>query len=263
MKGIILAAGEGKRLRPLTENLPKSMINFCGMTLLERQIGIMKRCNINDIIVITGYMAEKINIPGINYIQNKNFEKTNMVETLFCAEKELVGDVIISYADIIYEQNVLDKLIKSKEKISIVIDNQWERYWKMRFDEPLKDAESLKINEYGDISEIGQKADSVTEIQGQYIGLIKFNSLGVKVLKDFYKKCKDEAKNGKNILNSKIPFERSYMTDLLQGLILSGNKLKPITIEKGWLEFDSINDYELYQDMYKEKNLNELIDLEK
>ena len=57
MKGIILAAGEGKRLRPLTENLPKSMINFCGMTLLERQIGIMKRCNINDIIVITGYMA--------------------------------------------------------------------------------------------------------------------------------------------------------------------------------------------------------------
>ena len=53
------------------------------------------------------------------------------------------------------------------------------------------------------------------------------------------------------------------MTDLLQGLILSGNKLKPITIEKGWLEFDSINDYELYQDMYKEKNLNELIDLEK
>ena len=70
MKGIILAAGEGKRLRPLTNNIPKSMISFLGMTLLERQVDIMKKCQINDIIVVTGYKSDKINIPEINYIKN-------------------------------------------------------------------------------------------------------------------------------------------------------------------------------------------------
>ena len=50
MKGIILAAGEGRRLRPLTEDKPKSMIDFCGMTLLQRQVNVMKECDINDII---------------------------------------------------------------------------------------------------------------------------------------------------------------------------------------------------------------------
>ena len=83
MKGIILAAGEGKRLRPLTNNIPKSMISFLGMTLLERQVDIMKKCQINDIVVVTGYKADQINIPEINYIKNENFHKTNMVETLF------------------------------------------------------------------------------------------------------------------------------------------------------------------------------------
>jgi len=262
LKGIILAAGEGKRLRPLTSDIPKSMVNFCGITLLERQIEVMKKCNINDIIVITGYKAEKINIPDINYLKNKNFEKTNMVETLFCAENELVGDVIVSYADIIYEKNILEKLIQSEEEISIVIDKQWEDYWEKRFGDPLKDAESLKIDEDGNISEIGQKVNDIAEIQGQYIGLMKFDSKGVKILKEFYKKCKEKAENGGNVLNPNIEFERSYMTDLLQGLILSGNKLKPITIEKGWLEFDSIDDYHLYEKMSNEKKLTELINLE-
>ena len=62
MKSIILAAGEGKRLRPLTSSLPKAMIDICGITLLQRQINTMKDCGIEDIIVITGYKSELINI---------------------------------------------------------------------------------------------------------------------------------------------------------------------------------------------------------
>ena len=52
MKGIILAAGEGKRLRPLTEDRPKSMIEFGKMTLLQRQINVMRECNVNDLSLI-------------------------------------------------------------------------------------------------------------------------------------------------------------------------------------------------------------------
>ncbi len=263
MKGIILAAGEGKRLRPLTEDKPKSMIEFCGMTLLQRQVNVMKECHIDDIIVITGYKSDIINISGVTYYKNEEFEETNMVETLFCAKEELEGEIIVSYADIVYEKNVLQKLIDSKQKISVVIDEKWEKYWNKRFENPLDDVESLKINSKGNIIDIGQKTRSLEEIQGQYIGLMKFNSEGTKIISNFYHRCKEESKKGSNILNSKIEFKKSYLTDLLQGLIVDGNELKPVFVNGGWLEFDTINDFKLYQKMIKDNNLNELINFEK
>ena len=93
MKSIILAAGEGKRLRPLTSSLPKSMIDIFGIPLLQRQINTMKECGIKDIIVITGYKSELINIPGVTYRTNQNYDTTNMVETLFCAKDDLEDDI--------------------------------------------------------------------------------------------------------------------------------------------------------------------------
>ena len=104
MKSIILAAGEGKRLRPLTENIPKCMIKLFGKSLLEWQIDTLRSCNITDISVVTGYCSDVINIPNITYFRNEKYDSTNMVETLFCAKKKLFNSVIVSYGDIIYEK---------------------------------------------------------------------------------------------------------------------------------------------------------------
>ena len=263
MKGIILAAGEGKRLRPLTEDRPKSMIEFGKMTLLQRQINVMRECNVNDIVVVTGYKADMIDIPGVRYYKNEKFDETNMVETLFCAKEELVDDIIISYADIIYEKNILQKLIESTQKIGVIIDKKWQIYWNKRFENPLDDVESLKIDTKGNIIDIGQKVNNLDEIQGQYIGLMKFNSEGTKILLDFYQKCRERSQKGENSLNPNIEFKKSYFTDLLQGLVTDGNELKPIFIDGGWLEFDTINDFELYEKMIENDSLSELINFNK
>ena len=262
MKSIILAAGEGKRLRPLTNHTPKSMIDFFGKTLLQRQIDIMKSCGIKDIVVVTGYKSNMINIPEIIFEKNTNYQNTNMLETLFCAKKHLDGEIIISYADIIYEKNILEKLIDSPNDISVTIDRNWQDYWRKRFTNPLSDAETLKIDSKGSISEIGQKTNNIVEIEGQYIGLMKFTSKGTEILKNFYEECFLQSKNGTNPLNPKIPFEKSYMTDLLQGLIRKSFDLNPVFINGGWLELDSIEDYNLYKKLYEEDRLKELINLE-
>ncbi len=262
MKAIILAAGEGKRLRPLTEKLPKSMIKIFGKILLQIQIETMKRCGINEIIVVTGYKSDLINIPNLTYENNPDFKNTNMVETLFCAKDHLDGEIIVSYADIIYERNILKKLIDTENDFSIIIDKNWKSFWEKRFDEPLNDAETLKINSDGNISEIGQKTKNISEIEGQYIGLMKFSSNGTKILREFYDKCKNNSENEKNPLNQKIPFKKSYMTDLLQGLINESFQLKPVFIEGGWIELDSIDDFKLYNKLFDEDNLKQLIDLD-
>jgi len=263
IKAIILSAGEGKRLRPLTDKKPKSMVKLFNKSLLDWQIKKFNDLQIFDISVVKGYKSETISIKNINYFYNFKFSKTNMVETLFCAKDKLEGNIIISYGDIIYEKNVLEKLIKDESDISVIVDKNWEYYWKMRFKNPLEDAESLVLDENNFIKNIGQPVKEIKEIQGQYIGLIKFQNKGTEILNKFYKKMKNKAKNGKNPLNSSIPFEKSYMTDLLQGMINEGNKVKAIPIKNGWLELDSMKDYNLYNEKLKNGTISELINLEK
>jgi len=261
-KAIILAAGKGERLQPLTDNLPKCMVKLFGKSLLEWQINAFKKSGINNISVITGYKGESIKFPGIRYFRNPNYEDTNMVETLFCAKEQLEGSVIVSYGDIIFENNILQKLINSERDISVVIDKNWKECWETRFEDPLEDAESLIINDEGNIVNIGQKVKDYSEIQGQYVGLMKFQNDGILTLKNFYNYAKNESKTGTNLLNPLLSFKKSYMTDLIQGLINAGYKIKAIPIHNGWLEVDTIQDYELYNKLKNENKLKKFIALE-
>ena len=123
--------------------------------------------------------------------------------------------------------------------------------------------ELLILDKDGFITEIGQKATSFNRICAQFIGLIKFQGNGVEFLKEFYEIKKNEAKNGINPLNPSIPFEKSYMTDLLDSMIKSGKKIKAIKIKNGWLELDSMNDNETYKKLQTCGKLSKFIDLEK
>ena len=238
------------------------MVNLFGKTLLEWQISVFKKCGISDISVVTGFKAEMIDLPDLEFFQNKNFESTNMVESLFCASKKLNKSTIVSYGDIIFGENILNRLIDSENNFSVVVDKQWKKYWQMRFDNPLTDAESLKIDADGNITSIGQKVKEIGEIEGQYIGLMKFQNEGLTIIKDFYQKIKNQSKDNPNPLNPHIRFEQSYMTDFLQGLINNGYKLKALEIKNGWLELDSINDYNKYTKLFAEKTISEYVDLD-
>ena len=89
---------------------------------------------------------------------------------------------------------------------------------------------------------------------------MKFQNEGLEFLKTFYHSAKNESHLG-NIMNPDIPFEKSYMTDLLQSLINSGCKLKAVLIENGWLELDNYHDYEVYNKKFKDKTIFEFFSL--
>jgi L-glutamine-phosphate cytidylyltransferase len=260
-KSIILAAGQGTRLTPLTNNRPKCMIELFGKSLLQHQINTFHKCGISDISIVVGYLGEMINIPNLKSFKNPDFQNTNMLETLFCATPKLTDSVIVSYGDIIFEEKILNALINSEDDISIIVDKNWKQYWSLRFENPLDDAESLMIDDEKYIQEIGQKTNDLENIQAQYIGLMKFSGKGLSKIKTMYAKFKEMSKIGSNPLNSDLPFEKSYLTDFLQALIKQGCKLKAVPINGGWLELDSISDYELYKKMHKNHELHKLISI--
>ena len=122
MKAIIIAAGQGSRLRPHTAKRPKCMVEINGRSLLERQIDGYRAAGIEDIVVIRGYRRKQIQLKGVRYIDNVDYKNNNILESLFTAEEELTGDVIVSYGDIVYHPDIAKALVAKTAPIMVVVD---------------------------------------------------------------------------------------------------------------------------------------------
>ena len=250
LKVILLVAGEGKRLHPYTLDRPKCMVEVEGISLIDRQLSILKGEGLDNIIMIGGYKSEMLKGKVEKLKHNPKYYNTNMVRTLFCANEELEGEIIVAYGDIVYSKNILKALIKSTADISVTIDKNWESYWRQRNPNPLLDAETLKLDEDDNIIEIGQKPKSLGEIEGQYMGLIKFSNEGVKQLKEFYNLV---LKNDKLLTK---PLDNAYMTDLLQGIINAGKTIKSIPIYDDWVEVDTVEDLKSNETIRRLRSIN-------
>jgi choline kinase len=143
VKAIILAAGEGSRLRPYTLDRPKCLVEIAGRSLLDRQLDVLELENISPVILIGGYRGEMLRREGIELRINPLYAETNMVWTLFCAEADLNSDVIVSYGDIVYSREVLRTLLSSQADIAVTIDLDWEHYYYLQMGKLLRLAKNL------------------------------------------------------------------------------------------------------------------------
>src|SRR2546429_5169036 len=82
MKAIILAAGQGTRLLPLTEHRPKCMVEIAGKPLLYWQLEVLRNCGVTNIGLVTGYKAQSIDALGVHVFRNADYMSTNMVASL-------------------------------------------------------------------------------------------------------------------------------------------------------------------------------------
>ncbi|MCK5665185.1 MAG: phosphocholine cytidylyltransferase family protein, partial [Thiotrichaceae bacterium] len=152
-RALILAAGQGTRLRPLTNDRPKCLVPLLGKSLLERQVCTLQQGGVSHIHIATGYRADQIEALGFKTSFNPRFAETNMVETLFCAMDflkqgdEKKDDHIIAYGDIVYQPENLNALLDCNDEIALMIDAKWEDLWRLRLDNPLDDAETLVMDD--------------------------------------------------------------------------------------------------------------------
>jgi len=241
MKGIIIAAGKGIRLSPLTNSKPKCLLTIGGKTILQRQIETLRECGVNDIVIIRGYKKEMINYPGVRYYYNDNYENNNILASLFYAEKEMKGDFITSYSDILYRKEIVKKLLASKADISIIVDTKWRKVYEGRIEHPVSEAEKVLVED-NRVIKIGKDPISADETYGEFIGLAKFSAKGAEILKTNYQRVKEEF-SGKLFQHEGRMFEKAYLTDIFQELIDRGFTVRNVDIEEGWREVDTVQDY--------------------
>lgn len=260
MKAIILAAGQGTRLKKYTENLPKGMLSFMGKTIIERQIDMYRDAGIEDIIIVRGFAADAINYEGVKYYTNTDYANTNMVESLMMARKEFDDDIVVSYSDVLFEKHMLETMMHSLEDYAVAVDINWQPYWEKRYGKVDFDTESLSLDKYDNIKELGLENPKLESIDARYIGLLKFSKKGLKhiedILEDAYKNYQDKPwqQSGKTV-------HKAYMTDLLQAIIESGKQVKALKFHNAWIEFDTNEDYENACKWVEDGSISEIIKL--
>jgi len=243
MKAIILAAGRGTRLGKYTKETPKGLLKLAGKTIIDIQIECYHNAGINDISIVKGYRGEDIKLNGIKYYWNRDFDNTNMVVSFMKASPEFNDDIIVSYADIIFDPSLLEQIIKSRNDVAVLVDSNWKKYWSMRYGTVDYDLESLIINDTGNIVEIGRPTVHKDEMNSRYIGMLKFSQQCILDIKRIMEEASITYCDKPWKYSGKI-FSKAYMTDLLQALIDLGIEIKAEKVLNGWLEFDTESDYE-------------------
>ncbi len=241
MKSIILAAGRGSRLGQLTDNLPKCLIKLDEETLLERQIKTFKKFGIEDIGIVTGYRRDLILKFNLFEFFNPDWASTNMVSSLEKADYWLQRyNCIVSYGDIFYDIKALKILNENNDDMALTYDPNWYSIWEKRFKNPLDDAENFKLNEDSNILKIGGRSENVSDIEGQYMGLVKFTPVS------WSEVIRIRSKLGKT------EKDKMDMTSLIQKIIEENQiKVKGIAYKGQWGEVDSESDLKVFQSTLK------------
>ena len=241
-KALIVAAGLGSRLKTHTENIPKCMLDFGGKTLLERQLSAYRDCGIDNISIIKGYKKNKINYKNLKYFYNKDYKNNNILNSIFCGEKAINGNVIIAYSDILFESSVVRRLLDSDYDISVVVDIDWRGYYVGRKEHPVSEAENVIFNSNNEVIKIGKMATEKQEVHGEFIGMMKLTHSGAEIFKQNFHRVKKLYWN-KPFQRAKI-FQQAYLTDMIQELVDIGVEVHCVIIERGWKEIDTVEDYQ-------------------
>ena len=240
MKAIILAAGIGSRIHPLTDNCPKSLLKIDNKTILEMMISNIQDCHINKIIFVTGYLENQIKeyvkrkFPNLKtyFVTNEKYAETNTGFSLLLAKDFVENSDFIKFdADVVFNKEILKKLIECPYENALCIDKNIHL-----------DAEEIKviIDDKNKILKASKTVDPKKAI-GESIGIEKIGKNTAKLL---FQELEEVMKDEKN--------HQEYYEATYERLLGKGESFHALDITGlDWVEIDTKEDFELAKNIQK------------
>ena len=228
MKGIILAAGKGTRLYPLTLEKPKGLLQIGDETILDRLVSQFHECGIKDILIVVGYQKEIIMQHfgnSVRYSDYANFENTNNLHTLWSIREELNEDVLISFADLVLHKSIIENLIKTNYHITMAIDTSQVLESTMRV--------SITSDRIKNIT-----TTSIKDADGNFIGIAKMNKNGCELL----------VKEMSSLIDGHY---QDYYTIAVDNIARKGRQVNYFDVKNFlWREIDTKTEYDEVKSIY-------------
>jgi len=178
LKAIILSAGQGRRLMPLTSNMAKCSLTLHGVSILEWQLKQIAKCDVDEVIVVTGFAFERVDaiVNSIDFINvrtlhNPMYAHTDNLGTCWEARTEMDGPFVLMNGDTLFEAAVLQRLLDSDKKYPVTLATD---------SKPHFDLDDMKIISDGDrLLKVSKQLD-ISLVDGESIGLMVFNQTGAR-----------------------------------------------------------------------------------
>ena len=182
MKAIILSAGQGKRLLPMTATMPKCLLEVEGKTILEWQIDELHKCGLDKITVVTGYRADKVEEvlqrrygpQRVEVFYNPDYATTDNLVSCWKVRKEMDEDFILLNGDTLFEAAALKSLLTSLQNPITVAINHKDIYDTDDMKVSLAETRLLRVG----------KDIPPGEIHGESIGMILFRGDGPMIFRE-------------------------------------------------------------------------------
>jgi choline kinase len=239
VRAIIIAAGMGRRLKPYTDDRPKCLVEVGGKSILARQLEAYRAAGVNEFAIVRGYKKERLVVDGARIFDNDEFERNNILTSLFYAEPALEGEVLVSYADIVFGERAVRAAMSTPGEIALVVDRRWRDAYVGRADHPTDEGEVCRVVN-GRVEIVGKKTVPADEASGEFIGLARFSAAAVARMRARFHERR-AALVGKPY-GTAPRFEVAYLSDMLNDLISTGEDIRAAFIDGGWREIDTVED---------------------
>ena len=190
MKAIILSAGQGRRLMPLTSSMPKCCLPLHGLSILEWQLSQIAQCDVDEVVVVTGFACEMVDAVvnkatniKVRTLHNPMYAHTDNLGTCWEARSEMDGPFVLMNGDTLFEASVLQNLLACDNRYPITLATDTKSHF---------DLDDMKIIADGDRLLKVSKQLNISLVSGESIGLMSFNETGAKAFTEKLEEMMDK-----------------------------------------------------------------------
>jgi len=246
----VIGAGRGSRLGHNTDQIPKTLVEVMGRPMLDWILEALHSAGFTrkDVVFVCGYAEEVVRAryPEFTFVKNADWANNNILLSLLCARPYLTDGFLSTYADIVYDGEIVQQLLASSADITLGCDTAWRRRYLGRTEHPETDAEKLRA-EGSRVLEISRTINSEAA-DGEFIGVMKLRPDGARVFLDAFDRA--EQAYGGGLFREGRSFQKAYLLDLLQEMLESGASMRRENTAGGYMEIDTGQDLAMAADWW-------------
>ncbi len=248
---VIPAAGDHSgeaSMREIAADVPMAMVDIHGEPLLQRQVETLNRVGVQDVRVISGHRADRIDVEGVQVVHHERWAQTGIAASILSAGSAQQTRTLMIFSDVLFDTDLVRRLLSCNEDVVLAVNRQFDpaadagaraRDYVALAEAPVQTRRALETGSHQTVVNIG-KTLHPAEVHTEFIGLALFSEKGFGLLEEAWEGALARTDEG---FHEAADTRKASFTDLIQEVIDRGYPVHALETSSGWMEIHSFDDY--------------------